>query len=207
MRPVRQTADNCMAACLASILEIPLGVVPDYQAIRRADGSWLNALNVWATKHHGIVYEETERRITPHVTPVGWHLINVGVPTKRIHGGHSIVGFNGVGVWDPASGREPPRFLRPDTWGLLVEATDEQLAMFRRDWPRCLCGACLSGRAYPGAPRREARCIGCGCRDTDPCRGGCSWIHVEREHGWGVCSSCIGVAESLELVRQGAGND
>lgn len=35
-----------------------------------------------------------------------------------------------------------------------------------------------------------AICIGCGCDDDHACRGGCSWLAVDRSDGLGVCSGC-----------------
>lgn len=150
MIPVRQTKDNCMAACWASILEIPLEVVPDYQAIRRAGGLWLNAVNVWLSKHHGVIYHEPERWLTTHVVPEGWHLINLGVPTgDRIDGGHAIVGYFGRPVWDP-HGHAPHPGVQIDSWGILVHLTEAMEDMWRPRWRTCLCGACMRGVKYPG---------------------------------------------------------
>lgn len=200
MIPIRQTSDNCMAACLASILEIPLWVVPDYQGIRRAGGSWLNALNVFLGKHHGVIYHEPERWLTTHLVPEGWHLINVGVPTDgRIDGGHAIVGYFGRPVWDP-TGRRIPRPLRIDTWGILVQLTPELEATWRPRWGTCLCGACIRGLPYPAVA--ETRCIGCGCTQARACEGGCAWVSVDHGRGWGVCSSCMDVeAPNLEAAH------
>jgi hypothetical protein len=33
-------------------------------------------------------------------------------------------------------------------------------------------------------------CIGCGCTDTSPCDGGCSWIAVSPGELVGLCSAC-----------------
>jgi|GEM_PF-2400083 len=40
-----------------------------------------------------------------------------------------------------------------------------------------------------------ALCIGCGCDDEHACLDtttgqGCTWLRVDRETGWGVCSVC-----------------
>lgn len=201
MIPIRQTKDNCMAACWASILEVPLDIVPDYQAIRRAGGLWLNVVQTWLTKHHGVLYHEPERWLTQHITPVGWHLVLVGVPDgDRIDGGHAMVGFNGLPVWDPATGDAPHRFVPASTWGILTELTSEQLEMWRPRWRTCQCGPCVQREPYPNRWAREAACAGCGCTDSRACEGGCSWIHIDRDQGWGVCSNSEGLARSLELV-------
>lgn len=52
-------------------------------------------------------------------------------------------------------------------------------------------------------------CIGCGCTDSDPCPGGCSWIAGDEDLGAGLCSQCaaeplkelIGRAVRLRSVR------
>lgn len=36
----------------------------------------------------------------------------------------------------------------------------------------------------------EAMCIGCGCKDSRTCPGGCSWAVVDRDRKIGVCSCC-----------------
>ena len=36
----------------------------------------------------------------------------------------------------------------------------------------------------------EATCIGCGCKDSRACSGGCSWMTVDRELKAGVCNNC-----------------
>lgn len=40
------------------------------------------------------------------------------------------------------------------------------------------------------ADGEEARCVGCGCTDLCACKGGCSWLDVNRDDGTGVCSRC-----------------
>ena len=36
-------------------------------------------------------------------------------------------------------------------------------------------------------------CIGCGCTENDACPGGCYWTAVDRQTGFGMCSTCVGV--------------
>lgn len=35
----------------------------------------------------------------------------------------------------------------------------------------------------------EAKCINCGCTDSQACSEGCEWIVVDYEAGLGICSS------------------
>lgn len=146
MIPIRQDnrggRGNCMAACFASILEIELDEVPDYRAIEDAGGSWMNAFNTWLSKHYNVVYFELEHYHTGHVTPAGWHLINLG----DHRGGHSIVGWNGIAFWDPMG-----RFFRagiknkPYSWGILVRVDAELRETWKRTWNTCLCPRCIRG--------------------------------------------------------------
>ena len=182
MIPVRQTSNNCMTACLASILEEPLESFPDYQAL--AQGSWLNALNTFLSKHHACVYMETDPHVTPLVRPVGYHLILVGIP-HRGDGGHAIVGRDGVAVWDPMGGmlrQLRARFRTPDAWGLLVQLNYELLQTWQPTWDDCVCPTCQ--------PIAEASCVYCGCSDSRACASGCGWLAVDRLARVGVCTNC-----------------
>lgn len=38
--------------------------------------------------------------------------------------------------------------------------------------------------------KRQAKCIGCGCTDEEPCPDGCEWVWVDRQAGRGWCSAC-----------------
>lgn len=147
MIPIRQTKDNCMTACMASILEVSIDDLPDYQAIRRAGDSWLNALNTALSKHHGCLYMETDAAITPLVQPVGWHLINVGVPAAG-DGGHAIVGYCGRPLWNPTGRPIVERDGAADTYGLLVPLDDELRRMWAPTWSTCLCPPCVTDRSY-----------------------------------------------------------
>lgn len=51
----------------------------------------------------------------------------------------------------------------------------------------------------------EALCIGCECTDSRACPGGCSWLHVDYEAGYGICSGCPEVYE--EFVLRVAGDE
>jgi hypothetical protein len=141
--PVQQTntggRGNCMSACWASILEVPIESVPDYRAIDAAGGHWLNAVSTWLSKHHGCVYLELEPYVTAGVIPLGWHLINFG--TREF--GHSVVGFSGRPVWDPRGAVIQRASARPYSYGLLVPLTDDLRATWQPTWGQCLCPSCL----------------------------------------------------------------
>lgn len=141
MIPIRQTnpggRGNCMAACIASILEIPIEDLPDYRAIEAAGGPWLNAINTALSKHWAKLYVETEWHLTPHIRPRGFHLVNGG--------GHSVVGLEGVIVWDP-TGSGGPSLRRIDNYGLLVDLTEELVKTWAPTWDDCVCRHCARDR-------------------------------------------------------------
>ncbi len=135
-----------MAACFASILEIPIEEVPDYRAIDAAGGSWLNAINSWLSKHYAQLYQELEPEVCEVIMPTGWHVMNYG--TREA--GHSVVGFCGRAVWDPAD----PKFMAvpdidslpdPYNYGVLVELSDELIDTWQPTWAECLCPHCIRG--------------------------------------------------------------
>lgn len=46
----------------------------------------------------------------------------------------------------------------------------------------------------------EATCERCGCTDSNPCPGGCTWVWVDYKTGQGVCSSCTDLTGPAELA-------
>jgi hypothetical protein len=61
----------------------------------------------------------------------------------------------------------------------------------------------------------DCTCIGCGCKDSTPCREGadlCSWERMARDFRVGVCSRCAALVEAwdaarLAWIQGGRGND
>ena len=101
MIPVTQTrtgADgNCFAACLASILEIPLRSVPDF-----GDGDdFLEQAADFLAKH-GLYYVQIPPNDAAFAAMCGagdiFHTIEGTSPRG---GQHAVVGLNGEMVWDP----------------------------------------------------------------------------------------------------------
>lgn len=92
MQPVVQTrtgADgNCFAACLASILEIPLKQVPEF-----TEDDWLEEANEFLAKH-GLHYQ----RVPMYSRPSGYSTIE-GISPRG--GLHACVALDGELVWDP----------------------------------------------------------------------------------------------------------
>lgn len=99
MIPILQTKfkegeGNCLPACLASVLEVPLDSVPEIYYLYD-DEEWWTRLNNWSIREHELQLVTVD---SASFTPAGYHLI-VG---KSIRGNyHAIVGYQGKPVHDP----------------------------------------------------------------------------------------------------------
>ena len=108
MKEVEQTRIgmewNCFAACVASILELPIEAVPDYT---EQAGGWFYRWQVW------LVERGLRFRIIPanqggaigYEPPAGWAIMNVKsltLPGEL----HSVVSWNGQMKWNPHPQRE-----------------------------------------------------------------------------------------------------
>ena len=108
MKEVEQTRigmeGNCFAACVASILELPIEAVPDYT---EQAGGWFYRWQVW------LVERGLRFRIIPanqggaigYEPPAGWAIMNVKsltLPGEL----HSVVSWNGQMKWNPHPQRE-----------------------------------------------------------------------------------------------------
>ncbi len=78
---------NCLAACMASILELPLSSVPEFGE------DWLRDLNGWLAER-GLAY----RRVPMYAKPSGWSTIE-GISPRG--GLHACVAHDGELIWDP----------------------------------------------------------------------------------------------------------
>lgn len=123
MRPVEQTrltpqeGGNCLAACMASILECPLDEVPQLPP-----GDAISD-ETWAEYHPRLAAWLAERNLV-EVTfsadqewhPQGYAIL--GVESPRFPGmGHAVVALDGVIVWDPHPGRDQGVGKRMN-WGI-----------------------------------------------------------------------------------------
>lgn len=116
MKPVTQRVlhppmGDCMAACIASILELDLAVIPNFHG----DG-WWNNWNDWLSEHHGLRLYWLEPWVGGYPPS---HYIAVG-PSPRdpeIH--HAVVMFTDEVVHDPhPDGRFDPAGIVE--WNLIV---------------------------------------------------------------------------------------
>jgi hypothetical protein len=118
MKPVDQTIfgekGDCFEACLASILEIPLEVIPVFK-----ESDWFRRTNEWLAKR-GLFYVEVrfdEDGLDLMQKFMGYHLI-CGVAERGLH--HAVIGYKGVIVHDPHPSRAgiPPE--EDKTYGFLI---------------------------------------------------------------------------------------
>lgn len=115
MKPVYQTKfgegeGNCLPACIASIFELPLEVIPHFCKIGGDD--WQKELNKFLEPYHLYHIEmdirEKENEGFKDVVK-GYHLINGKSPRGDFY--HSIVGKDGKAIHDP----HPKGYCKLDT--------------------------------------------------------------------------------------------
>lgn len=105
MIPVQQTKTgplrgNCLAACVASIFEMPICAVPELEP-----GTWSMKLRDWLMwNSFGFVYLESGGKIAAQA-PAGYAILCLDRATG---GQHCMVTFNGEIVWDPWPGEHTP---------------------------------------------------------------------------------------------------
>ncbi len=107
MKPIMQTIltgrlANCFQASLASIFEMEIAQVPNFNEIRDAD--WEIAYHKWLEERGFAVIYCYEAGFSKARTSkiFGYHLITVHSPRGNFL--HSLVGLNGVPVHDPFPG-------------------------------------------------------------------------------------------------------
>jgi hypothetical protein len=103
--PVRQTrfgapAGNCFAACIASILELPLSDLPDPDLADK-DAWWLTWIS-WLRERNLTLYvwEVNPDADIPH----GYSILATRPPGLPAGYGHAVVAFDGHVVWNPNPG-------------------------------------------------------------------------------------------------------
>jgi len=118
--PITQTRTgengNCVSACLASILELPLQLVPDFAAETDSDDEFFAAVDKWLASK-GLCYRHWP---IGGPAPVGWHTIEGTSPRG---GQHAVVAQNGKPVWDPHPEDGTGRGLVKPKWYGMLEPT------------------------------------------------------------------------------------
>jgi hypothetical protein len=104
MKPVRQSKlyspdgihnGNCLAACLASLLELPLWMVPPFEDMF-GRSEWYERIDEWLAKAHGL------ERVRIHGHPVEDlpdFYIATGLSPRGVH--HAVIYSKGAMVHDP----------------------------------------------------------------------------------------------------------
>lgn len=94
MKPVNQTRDgatgNCLQACIASLLDLPLDAVPDFGT---AAGQWLRFARYM--NQHGLQPVD----VTPVAHPYNAYYLVTGTSPRGVN--HACVALNGRIVHDP----------------------------------------------------------------------------------------------------------
>lgn len=109
---------NCMAACLASVLETQ---IPEF-GVNVTDDEFYANMAEWLAEQ-GYRYRE---RPVSGTKPKGYHLI-LGISPRG--GRHAIVGKDGEPVWDPHPEDGTGRFLASrDAFGILIPLEDKRMA-------------------------------------------------------------------------------
>lgn len=105
--PENGVIGDCMHACLASILEIPITDVPDFRVHFEKESScdWWNAIIDWLDSLGYEIYPLPSEEINN--LPPSWYYIASG-PTKRFGGKilHVCIGQDGKIVHDPHPSRD-----------------------------------------------------------------------------------------------------
>lgn len=131
MKPVDQTKfghgeGNCFAAAIASVLELPIDLVPGVTP-DEAWGSYMERLRAWLSEHdHNYIEVKHDGFESHDKRHWGWHLICAKGPRNRDTGQaiyHAVVGFNGDLKHDPHPSRRgvlPPSEDNPWFYGFLA---------------------------------------------------------------------------------------
>ena len=101
---------DCWAACLASLLELPLEIVPNFCAMDHAEGDWWDATQAWLVSRGMVGIEINVRdRPTGYLMPMPPTYCIVSGKSPRGDYGHSVIGLvNGPNIeiaHDPHSSR------------------------------------------------------------------------------------------------------
>lgn len=179
MKPVMQTvtgpAGNCMSACLASILELPIEAVPNFCEAGPDDSDYWNACRAWLRQFGlGIItLSFTSPAQWQHLRLSGYHIVSG--PSPRIEGmHHATVWHKGALAHDPHP--EGGGIVAPEDMCMLYLVDPARLQPRAEDIARALvgalapdakqtaCGWC-NGRGSYGIPGQHCHwCDGTGKR-------------------------------------------
>lgn len=102
MTPTQQTklcaadgghSGNCFAACLATLLDLPLWMVPPFEDMPA--GTWFERSNGWLREMFGATIEKKDHAPSPYLPP----FIAVGHSDRGVR--HAVINRGVELVWDP----------------------------------------------------------------------------------------------------------
>lgn len=90
MKKIYQDKDNCMAACLATLLNIDLKDVIDYSFEHRQGKNWLVELNRWCLQYHKVNLIRLDNASIQNIIDDGYNgyiilVIGDSIESKRNH--------------------------------------------------------------------------------------------------------------------------
>lgn len=95
-----QERGDCYKACVASILELPMDEVPDYQEMPLEDAeAWRQAWKDWFADCGLYLMAFATEGYLPPESPPGYYIGHLKLPPHGIW--HSVVCYNGEVVHDP----------------------------------------------------------------------------------------------------------
>lgn len=108
MKPVMQTQrgefGNCLTACVASILELPIEAVPNFIEYDKGNGEYIEVFNDFLGQYGYQALTLFLLHLDKTWIPSGYHLIygHTAAGNK-----HAVVGYQGKIVHDPLNGESP----------------------------------------------------------------------------------------------------
>lgn len=107
MKPVMQNQrgefGNCLTACVASVLELPIHEVPNFIEYEQGNGEYLTVFNEFLARYGYQALTIYLSALDKTWIPAGYHLI-YGYSQAGVK--HAVVGYRGVVVHDPADDDE-----------------------------------------------------------------------------------------------------
>jgi hypothetical protein len=101
---------NCFSACVASILELPIESVPDFDNDIKDDDSWLEKWQIWL-RERGLQFLCLKHNVEYEPYTMGYAIVsksNAGYSDN----GHAFIVYEGKPFFDPKTGKS--NLL--DTW-------------------------------------------------------------------------------------------
>ena len=128
MQTITGPTGNCLAACVASVLEIPLYETPSCIhppiAIGDTEPHWFEQFNAWLNPYGMRAVISHMRSLADRPVNV-WGIASFGV--KTTHNTHCIVMYNDEIMWDPSPVPYDRGLLVPRMWMMFVATNPQDL--------------------------------------------------------------------------------